>query len=100
MHEIMYKWWSNLIVQARERCVTAEYLAWKELIAVQEMIQQLQSSIAKKQNALAKVLDWLENAPIDYSNGNTFDGVDEGEVRGWRAHNQLIEIVKAAMKEN
>ncbi len=41
--------------------------------------------------------EWLENAPLDYSNGVTHQGVDEGNVLGWRYHNELMAQLQAAI---
>ena len=43
--------------------------------------------------------DWLEHAPIDYSNGVTHQGMDEGNVLGWRYHGELIEQLSAVIGE-
>ena len=41
---------------------------------------------------------WLENADFDYSNGNTCNGVDEGNVLGWNAHSKIVNKAKALME--
>ena len=53
------------------------------------------------QKELQKAIDWLERAPFDYSNGNTDSTgtIDEGNVYGWQAHHQLVEELKAAIRE-
>jgi len=47
--------------------------------------------------ALERCVNWLEHAPFDYSNGNTACGVDEGNVRGWEGHKQVVDAAKAAL---
>lgn len=49
--------------------------------------------------AVQSALDWLENAPIDYSNGVTHDGHDEGNVRGWEGHEKLVAELKLALAQ-
>lgn len=49
--------------------------------------------------ATQSALDWLENAPIDYRNGVEHNGIDEGNVSGWKFHNELVEQLRAALAE-
>jgi len=43
----------------------------------------------------AKILDWLENAPVSYANGiKAPSGQDEGEVLGGQWHRELEEEVR------
>ena len=42
--------------------------------------------------------NWLENADISYCNGNTHNGIDEGEVLGMKVHMSLLKNHKALMK--
>lgn len=43
-------------------------------------------------------MDWLENAPIEYSNGVTHNGMDEGNVRGWEGHKKLVADLQFAIE--
>lgn len=54
--------------------------------------------ICELEDTLKEVLEWLENAPLDYSNGVTHNGMDEGNVRGWEGHNDLVEKIKGLVK--
>lgn len=40
--------------------------------------------------ALEEVHDWLTRAPLDYSNGVSHMGTDEGNVIGWHEHKKLV----------
>ena len=42
-------------------------------------------------------LIWLENAPIDYSNGVVHSGYDEGNVRGWEGHEEITNQLREAI---
>ena len=46
---------------------------------------------------LERCLEWLENAPFDYSNGNEYCGIDEGNVRGWEGHKELIDAIRTVL---
>jgi hypothetical protein len=50
--------------------------------------------------ALTACFEWLENAPFDYNNGNTHEGIDEGNVLGWQTHASLMEIVLHALRKD
>lgn len=55
----------------------------------------------KKQNAalkkvLKEVRTFLEVAPFDFRNGNTYGPYDEGDVIGWEHHKKLLDEVKEA----
>jgi hypothetical protein len=54
--------------------------------------------INKLEAALKEGIDWLENAPISYSNGVTYNGVDEGDVLGWKGHSEVVKIMQEALK--
>ena len=47
--------------------------------------------------ALQEAVEWLENAPMSYANGNMHNGIDEGEVLGWRGHVSVVDKAKAAI---
>lgn len=51
----------------------------------------------KLKEVLEECLQWLENAPFDYSNGNTCQGIDEGEYYGGRGHAALVEKIKQVL---
>lgn len=53
--------------------------------------------ILQLRKAVEDALDWLENAPISYANGNTHDGLDEGDVLGGRYHEKLTAQLRAAL---
>lgn len=43
---------------------------------------------------------WLENVPIDYSNGNVApNGMDEGIELGWKGHKELLKVHHALLGE-
>jgi hypothetical protein len=48
-------------------------------------------------DTLQDCLMWLENAPFDYSNGNSEGGVDEGEYYGGRGHCALVDKIKTVL---
>lgn len=55
----------------------------------------------KKQNVrlrkvLKEVRTFLEVAPFDFHNGNTYGPYDEGDVIGWEHHKKLLDEVKEA----
>lgn len=45
-------------------------------------------------DALRELIEWMDNAPFDYSNGNEAQGIDEGNVYGWRSHKILVNKAK------
>jgi hypothetical protein len=47
---------------------------------------------------LREALAWLENAPIDYSNGVEHYGLDEGRVRGDKIHDALVAKIKQVLE--
>jgi hypothetical protein len=47
--------------------------------------------------ACKSVLAWLNNAPIDYSNGVEYGGYDEGNVRGWQGHAEIVKELETAI---
>ena len=54
-------------------------------------------TVEEKDAALKECLDWLENAPFDYHNGNSACGVDEGNVWGWEGHSAIVKKIKNAL---
>jgi hypothetical protein len=59
--------------------------------------EEAEKELAHLQNALRACVDWLDNAPFDYSNGNAMCGVDEGNVRGWEGHQAIVNNAKLAL---
>ena len=51
----------------------------------------------KLKEVLEECLQWLENAPFDYSNGNVSQGVDEGEYYGGRGHVALVNKIRQVL---
>ena len=85
--------------------------ALQELLDLREQVQKLQSvkwydevQRLKEHNRLLiqdaeRLADWLENVHIDYSNGNVApNGMDEGDVLGWRGHKEIIAQHKELME--
>jgi len=58
------------------------------------IIANLQKQNKDLTDALREVVEWLDNAPLDYSNGVEAFGVDEGNVRGWKAHKEMVNKFK------
>ena len=58
---------------------------------------RLRKTVDEMRQAIESVLDWLENAPIDYENGVTWNGMDEGRVRGWEGHSAIVRELQAAI---
>lgn len=54
----------------------------------------------KLADALRNIVDWMEKAPFDYSNGNVSpDGaIDEGNFYGWRGHKEVVDNAKFILK--
>lgn len=50
------------------------------------------------QNALREAIEYLEQAPFNYANGVVHDGIDEGSVRGMRAHQRLLKRLRKALE--
>jgi hypothetical protein len=67
------------------------------MIIDEQFAEAQDKEIAKLRAALERCVDWLENAPFDYSNGNVACGVDEGNVRGQEGHKQVVDSAKAAL---
>lgn len=70
------------------------------LLAVPYVVY-LERANAKLSSACREALTWLENAPLDYSNGVTdpTGTMDEGNVRGWQGHEQIVNSLKRALEE-
>lgn len=47
--------------------------------------------------AIQYALDWLDNAPINYENGVTYMGIDEGEVLGRKGHMEITNALRDAI---
>ena len=62
-------------------------------------IERVRAISNKQRAALVACVDWLDNAPIDYSNGVTHNGIDEGNILGWKAHNEITKAAKRAMEQ-
>jgi hypothetical protein len=58
--------------------------------------EQARANVYK--DVLREVLDFLEHAPISYSNGVTHNGFDEGDVRGGEMHNALVAKIKKTLE--
>lgn len=52
-------------------------------------------------SALQEAVEWLDQAPFDYSNDVTDSTgmTDEGNVRGWNAHGKMVEKFKILLGE-
>lgn len=46
-----------------------------------------------------EILEWMHVAPFDFNNGIVHQGIDEGNVIGWRIHSELVEKLTAAIAE-
>lgn len=46
-----------------------------------------------------EVLEFHEQAPFDFTNGVTHMGIDEGDVRGWKALNELDNKIKEVLED-
>ena len=62
-----------------------------------ERVQELLKENVNLRAALVECVEWLDNAPLDYSNGVTHNGIDEGNVRGWQAHSEIVKAGKIAL---
>ena len=81
----------------------------REQISAYDNINEKQGEILerndelKEQNRLLiemcdRLAEWLENVHIDYSNGNVApNGMDEGDVLGWKGHKEMIEAYTVLM---
>ena len=81
--------------QARDKQIAdlrANYTVLEHELAYQE-----EKVLPKLRAALERCVEWLEHAPFDYSNGNTACGVDEGNIRGWEGHKQVVDAAKTAL---
>jgi hypothetical protein len=67
------------------------------MIIDEQFAEAQDKEIAKLRAALERCVDWLEHASFDYSNGNKACGVDEGNVRGWECHKQVVDAAKSAL---
>jgi len=65
-------------------------------------LARLQTENAGARKVIESLVDWMENAPLDYSNGNVGQGTDEGSYYGWKGHKAEVDKAKtflAAHKE-
>jgi len=61
-------------------------------------VKRQQERIEDLEDTIESALCWLENAPIDYSNGIVApNGMDEGRVRGWEGHCELENELREAI---
>ena len=51
----------------------------------------------KIKRACNSALTWLDSAPIEYSNGVEHNGLDEGFVRGWQGHDEIVNQLCTAL---
>lgn len=61
------------------------------------LVEASQLRIESLKTMLTDTLDWLENAPFNYSNGNVHNGLDEGDVIGGRMHDELVKKIKTVL---
>ncbi len=60
---------------------------------------ELQETITKLREILSDTLLFLNEAPFDFSNGVTHEGFDEGNVLGWKSHEQLVSELETTLKK-
>jgi len=46
---------------------------------------------------LREVLEFLEEAPFDFRNGVEHQGMDEGNVLGWRVHSEIVDKIRTVL---
>jgi hypothetical protein len=63
----------------------------------QDAVKIVADVIDKLLTAGKSARDWLDNAPIDYSNGVEHGGYDEGNVRGWQGHREIVKELDVAI---
>jgi len=63
-----------------------------------DRVDTLQAECVQLRDMLTEVLDWFQHAPISYTNGNTHNGLDEGDVLGGELHEQLEAKIKAVLQ--
>ena len=101
---------ASLSFSLRTRCdaleaIEADSLSVREALATtiderdeaRAEAERLRAQVATIEQALAKALDWFENAPVSYANGNTHNGLDEGSVIGGQMHDELTEQIRCAL---
>lgn len=66
---------------------------WKHIVKDIPNLQSAPDLLAACKEALL----WLDNAPIDYSNGVVHAGYDEGNIRGWKGHKEITEELQTAI---
>ena len=80
-----------------DKCIHNRDIDAKHIGACHNQIDELQAETARLREALGEVIDWLENAPFDYRNGVTHNGIDEGHIYGWKGHNEIVKEANAAL---
>lgn len=78
-----------------EHAIAGEML--DRALAAEAENRHLVEEVARLRVALAKALDWFENAPVSYANGNVHNGLDEGDVIGGQMHDELTEQIRCAL---
>ena len=73
-------------------------ITWETRDIIQELLD-LRKEKAELIDCVDDMVRWLDNAPFDYSNGNTSQGSDEGDYYGWKAHEELVSKAKALMQK-
>jgi hypothetical protein len=63
----------------------------------QDAVKRVADVIGALVTANKSARDWLNNAPIDYSNGVEHGGYDEGNVRGWQGHAEIVKELDVAV---
>ena len=65
----------------------------REVIMGRKFIDQFDAVVAHNVALIKdgeRLASWLANAPLDYNNGITHNGIDEGNIRGWKVHDKLL----------
>ena len=78
---------------------TAQSLAMQQRLRDAETMKRQAERVEELEVALREAIEWLDTAPIDYTNGNTHNGMDEGNVYGWAAHHRLVKALRQALGE-
>ena len=69
------------------------------IVGAVNAIPELLEEIDKLEKACRSALEHLDNADMSYANGNTHNGIDEGDVLGGRAHCAVTKELRAALGE-
>ena len=89
---------SDLDDVVREYDVCDETDAVKQACAEAE-VKRLRKAVDEADKQIKENLEWFDNAQVDYKNGNVFNGVDEGEYYGWKAHKEIRDNNSKWLKE-